>query len=213
METDVPEMAISAQEHWNSIYQAKQRDAVSWYAPHLNRSLAFIAEAAPNRHSGIIDVGAGQSTLVDDLLDRGYCNLSLLDISDAALAATRARLGERGNQVRWYAGDVTSVALPENGFDLWHDRAVFHFLLEPEQRAAYAAQARRSIKRGGHAVIATFAENGPSKCSGLPVARYTPLALASELGDGFELLDHAHEEHATPAGAMQKFVYCLFRRI
>lgn len=203
---------MSDQAHWNNIYRTKQRTEVSWYAPRLTRSLSCIAAAAPNKDAEIIDIGAGQSTLADDLLERGYHNLNLLDISDAALSQTRERLDARGAKIQWYVGDVTSVALPANRFEVWHDRAVFHFLLEPAQRAAYVAQVRHSVKQGGQVVIATFAPDGPLKCSGLPVARYDAPGLSAELGEGFELIDYAEEAHHTPAGAVQNFIYCRLRR-
>lgn len=204
---------MSNQAHWNNIYQTKQRNEVSWYAPHLTRSLSFITQAAPHKQAEIIDIGAGESTLVDDLLDSGYTRLSLLDISDGAMAATKQRLGAGGLTVQWYVGDVTSIALPDDRFDVWHDRAVFHFLLDAEQRKAYVTQLHRSVKVGGQVIISTFAQDGPLQCSGLPVARYTPVALSSELGKGFDLVDQANEEHVTPSGKVQKFVYARFRRL
>lgn len=204
---------MSNRAHWNNIYQTKQRNEVSWYAPHLTRSLSFITQAAPHKQAEIIDIGAGESTLVDDLLDRGYTRLSLLDISDDAVAATKKRLGVGEQIVQWYVGDVTSIALPDDRFDVWHDRAVFHFLLDAGQRKAYVAQLHQSVKVGGQVIIATFAMDGPVQCSGLPVARYTPAALSSELGKGFDLVDQENEEHFTPAGKVQNFVYCRFRRL
>lgn len=202
---------MSNQAHWNNIYRTKERNEVSWYAPHLSRSLSFITEAAPDKAAEIIDIGAGESTLVEDLLDSGYHNLSMLDISDEAVTATQQRLGERSRSIHWYVGDVTSVALPTARFDVWHDRAVFHFLLDAGQRAAYVAQLRRCVKPSGQVIIATFAEDGPFKCSGLPVARYTASSMITELGEEFELVDQANEEHLTPAGSIQKFIYCRFQ--
>ena len=204
---------MSSPAHWNNIYRTKQRNEVSWYAPHLDRSLSLITEAAPNKVAEIIDIGAGESTLVEDLIDREYYNLSLLDISDAALSATKERLGKQGDSIKWYVGDITSTVLPADRFYVWHDRAVFHFLLDASQRAAYAAQLRRSVKVGGQVIIATFAQDGPLKCSGLPVARYSATSLSAELGDEFELVNQVNEEHLTAAGSIQNFIYCQFHRI
>lgn len=203
---------MSNQAHWNTVYQTKQPNEVSWFAPHLSRSLNTILESVPDRSAAIIDVGAGECTLVDDLLEHGYRDISLLDISEAALQVTRNRLGERGVGVHWYAGDILSTALAEHRFDVWHDRAVFHFLLEPSQRAAYVAQAHRAIKPGGLLIIRTFAEDGPQKCSGLPVCRYGSESLQREFSGGFFLLESSLEDHFTPSGTVQKFVFCHFRR-
>jgi SAM-dependent methyltransferase len=202
---------MSATEHWDHIYQTKRAEEVSWYAPHLNRSLSFIAEAAPDKSARIIDVGGGESTLVDDLLDQGYTAVSVLDISPAALSAVQARLGARKSAVNWLVGDAAAVALPEQHFDVWHDRAVFHFLTEPGQRAAYVAQVKKSVKHGGHVIVATFGPNGPLKCSGLDVVRYSHDALHAQFGSAFELIRHAEENHLTPSGVVQQFVYCYFR--
>lgn len=204
---------MSNRAHWNHIYQTKERNEVSWYAPHLTRSLSFITNAAPHKHAEIIDVGAGESTLIEDLLASGYTNLNYLDISDEAVSATRDRLGTSGQSVQWYVGDVTSIALPADRFDVWHDRAVFHFLLETGQRKAYVAQLQRSVKVGGQVIIATFAQDGPVQCSGLPIVRYTAEALSLILGEEFNLVGQVDEEHCTPAGKVQKFIYCRFRRM
>ena len=206
------EIQMSTQQHWDTVYKTKQVREVSWFAPHLERSLALILKHAPDRNARIFDAGAGQSTLVDDLLTNGYRNLTLLDISKTAAIATRQRLGERGKCVRWYIDDVTSAPLPAQEFDVWHDRAVFHFLVEPTQRTAYVNQIRHALKPEGHLILATFAEDGPLKCSGLPVVRYDSAKLAGELGTDFILLDQMQEEHITPSGATQKFLFCHFRR-
>lgn len=203
---------MSSEQHWNAVYRTKGPDAVSWYAPHLGRSLALITSAAPDRTARIVDVGAGASTLADDLLERGYRRLCLLDLSEAALAATRRRLGARGNELHWLVGDVTTADLPEACFDVWHDRAAFHFLVDPRQRAAYAARLARSLAPGGHAIIATFAPDGPPRCSGLPVVRYTALELGRELGERFALVDACIDQHVAPSGGSQAFLYCRFRR-
>ncbi|MDB5854771.1 MAG: Methyltransferase type 12, partial [Herminiimonas sp.] len=165
---------MPAHEHWNRIYETKRPDQLSWYAPHLYRSLSLVEQAAPPKNASIIDVGGGESTLVDDLLDHGYSDVSVLDISEAALCVARSRLGARSAAVKWIAGDITSIPLPANGFGVWHDRAVFHFLTDPEQRAAYVRQVKSAVRPGGHVIVATFGLDGPLQCSGLDVVRYGP---------------------------------------
>lgn len=160
----------------------------------------------------MIDVGSGASRLIEGLLDAGFERLTALDLSAAALDAARARLGERAVRVRWVEADVTNASLPRSSFDLWHDRAAFHFLTEPTQRRAYAQLAAQSLHPRGRLIVATFADDGPERCSGLPVVRYAPEALAAELGDAFELVRSEREIHATPGGMEQRFVYCDLRR-
>jgi 2-polyprenyl-3-methyl-5-hydroxy-6-metoxy-1,4-benzoquinol methylase len=171
----------------------------------------MIEEAAPGRDSRIIDVGGGEATLVDDLLDRGYCNLSVLDVSATALDVAKARLGERAGAVDWRCGDVTTHPFPGSHYDVWHDRAVFRFLTDPKDRADYVHQVTRAVKPGGHVIVATFGPGGPTKCSGLDVVRYDPGALHDQFGANFLLLRHLTEMHQTPAGAMQQFTYCYCR--
>jgi ubiquinone/menaquinone biosynthesis C-methylase UbiE len=203
---------MSNEEHWQAVYQTKQPDEVSWYQPHLERSLEFIraSELAPDAR--IVDVGGGASTLVDDLLGEGYRNVAVIDLADAALAAARLRLGDRAPMVDWIVGDVTTPLLPDATVDFWHDRAVFHFLTEPAARSAYLAQVLRSVKPGGRVLVATFAPDGPEKCSGLPVARYDANGIHSVFGDVFEKVGEASEQHATPWGSVQSFVYCFCHR-
>lgn len=201
----------TAQHHWNRVYSTRQPDQVSWYAEHLSRSLEFISAAAPDLGARIIDVGAGESTLVDDLLDAGYRNISLLDLSDAALAATRNRLQERQHGLACHVGDVTTLDLSEAHFDVWHDRAVFHFLTDPADRAAYVAQVRRAVKPGGHVIVATFGPAGPLSCSGLDTVRYSADELHGQFGPQFQLLRHELEDHVTPWGTQQQFTYCYCR--
>lgn len=199
--------------HWETVYRSKQADRVSWYQTHAERSLALIrATGVRPEEARIIDVGAGASVLVDDLLDAGYRHLSVLDIAALALAVTRARLGNRASQVNWLVGDVTRIELPAAGYDIWHDRAVFHFLTDPEQRRRYVAQVWSAVRPGGYVIIATFGPNGPRQCSNLDVCRYDPESLHGEFGAGFELMGHQTELHATPAGQTQEFVYCYCRR-
>lgn len=198
--------------HWDAVYAAKPPEGVSWYRAHLDRSLGFVEAAGLSPSSRIVDVGGGASTFVDDLLDRGYQNVTVLDVSENGLRASRERLGARESRVQWIRGDVTEVDLPEGAFDFWHDRAVFHFLRDPDARARYVKSARRSLKPGGWIMLAAFGPDGPLKCSGLEVVRFAPQALHAELGAGFELESSATEVHVTPWGAEQGFVYCLCRR-
>jgi SAM-dependent methyltransferase len=204
-------MKKETRQHWNGVYEAKAASEVSWYRPHLDTSLSLIGRAASSQTAAIIDVGAGEATLVDDLLGRGYTDLTVLDISENALAATRARLGADAVRVNWICGDATTVELPERRFDVWHDRAVFHFLTDPTPRAAYVRQVARSVRVGGHVIVGTFGPEGPRQCSGLDVMRYDAQALHDEFGARFELVDHREELHETPTGRHQQFVWCYCR--
>lgn len=203
---------MNTKQHWDSIYSTKPPQALSWFQSHARSSLRLIRGAIPDRNAPIIDVGGGASTLVDDLLSAGYANVSVLDLSGAALRAAAARLGVRGQSVRWIEADVKNAALPAAYFDVWHDRAVFHFLTSPFDRAAYVRAVLAATKPGATVIVASFAEDGPAKCSGLPVVRYGADALHAEFGEPFTLLHHEREEHWTPAGKVQHFVYCLCRR-
>lgn len=204
---------MDAGSHWEKVYKTKASDAVSWYRPHLDRSLALIESASPGRAASIIDVGGGESTLVDDLLAHGYCNLTILDVSQTALEVTRARLGEARNRVRWIRADVTQAPLAARSFDVWHDRAVFHFLMAPEQRMAYVQAAARAMRPGGHVIVSTFGPEGPAKCSGLDVARYDTDSLHGEFGKRFKLIESSKELHETPFGTTQQFLYCCCRLV
>ncbi len=197
-----------AEEHWERVYQTKPVTGVSWFQEHAIRSLEIIRSIGASADSRIIDVGGGASTLVDDLLHSGFQNLQVLDLSASALDVARARLGAKSQQVQWTVGDICQVDLPAQAFDIWHDRAVFHFLTNPSDRNAYVRQVMRAVKPGGHVIVATFAPDGPEQCSGLPVARYAPDELHGEFGPAFELLEHASEAHTTPWGTLQHFVYC-----
>lgn len=202
---------MDAAAHWETIYRTKASDAVSWYRPHLDRSLALIESASPDRRASIIDVGGGESTLVDDLLAKGYRNLTILDVSQTALDVTRARIGAPGGQIRWICADVTRVDLPAQSFDVWHDRAVFHFLTDPADTIAYVRLAARAVKPGGHVIISTFGPEGPTQCSGLDVTRYDASSLHGEFGDRFQLIESFKELHETPFGTKQQFLYCYCR--
>jgi SAM-dependent methyltransferase len=198
--------------HWEHVYATKAPDAVSWYAPHLDDSLAYIRRTGVPKAAGIVDVGGGESTLVDDLLGAGYENVSVLDISPKALDVCRSRLGKQAAAtVTWLAADVLAHTFPPESVDVWHDRAVFHFLTEATQRAAYVQQVLTALRPGGFAIVGAFGPQGPTQCSGLPVARYSSEGLHDEFGAPFTLLDHRVVFHTTPWGSEQQFVYCFCR--
>lgn len=203
---------MQSKQHWENVYTNKAAESVSWFQPHAQLSLELIKATGAGLDAGIIDVGGGASTLVDDLLTAGYTDLTVLDLSHAALEAARHRLGKRAHAVRWIEADTTTVDLPGARYDIWHDRAVFHFLTDWREREAYVQNVLRAVKPGGHVIIATFAEDGPLQCSGLPVVRYRPDELHDEFGAAFTLLRHQKEAHHTPSGAVQQFVYCYCRR-
>jgi len=202
-------MLTDAERHWEHIHQTNAPTEVSWYQPEARLSLELIRRVAPDRAAPIIDVGGGASTLVDGLLDAGYRHATVLDLSPTALARARQRLGPRASSATWIAGDVRDVPLPAGKCAVWHDRAVFHFLTDAKDRARYVAQTRRAVRPGGHALVASFGPDGPTRCSGLEVVRYSAGAMHAEFGPGFRLLDSVREEHRTPSGAIQAFVYCL----
>ena len=194
--------------HWEKVYKTKLPQEVSWYRPHLEISLNLIEEAALTHDAQVIDIGGGESTLVDDLLAVGYRNVTVLDISMTALEVAKERLGEGASKVAWLSGDVTECQLAARHYDVWHDRAVFHFLTNSTDRAAYVRQVAHAVKPGGHVIVATFGPEGPVKCSGLDVVRYDPDSLHDQFGTGFKLLKHLTELHQTPAGSIQQFTYC-----
>lgn len=202
---------MDPQAHWNKIYAEKAADAVSWYRPHLETSLAFIAQSAAGNASAVIDVGGGESTLVDDLVARGYENVTVLDISSAAIEASRKRLGKEAARVHWIVSDMATASLAPSAYDVWHDRAVFHFLTAKSEREAYVRQLGRALKRGGHVVVSTFGPEGPQRCSGLNVVKYDAEALHREFGARFRLLQSSKELHKTPFGTTQQFLYCLLQ--
>ena len=202
---------MQTREHWNKVYSTRASNAVSWFQEHANVSLELIRRTGVGASAAIIDVGGGASTLVDDLLASGHGDLTVLDLSAAALAAAHQRLGAHAAAVQWIEADITTADLPASRYDVWHDRAVFHFLVTPEQRAAYIRAVMRAVRPGGHVIVATFAEDGPDKCSGLPVMRYRAEELHAEFGTAFTLTSQQKETHQTPVGAMQQFVYCYCR--
>jgi SAM-dependent methyltransferase len=198
--------------HWEGVYGKRPVTEVSWYQEHSDVSLGLIGRTGVGKDGAIIDVGGGASTLVDDLLAAGYRDVTVLDISAAALRAAEARLGERAGAVRWVEADITEVELPGRRFDVWHDRAVFHFLTGADDRARYVERARHAVKHGGHVIVATFGPDGPLRCSGLPVVRYSPDRLHDEFGAAFAPVEHTSESHRTPFGTVQQFIYCYCRR-
>lgn len=195
------------------MYATKATDRVGWYKPHLQTSIAWIEKLGLPLAAPVIDVGGGASTLVDDLLDAGYQSLTILDLSDQALSAVRERLGKRSDQVTWLTADITAVELPAHEYELWHDRAVFHFLTDPDDRRCYRNNVLTSLKPNGHVIIGTFAPEAPPKCSGLPVQRYSLQQLIDEFGPDFELVDQLKEMHITPGGIEQMYLFCHFRKI
>lgn len=200
---------MTIQTHWDTVYQTKAPDGVSWYRPHLERSLELIQAVVPDFSASIIDVGGGESTLVDDLLAKGYQDITVLDISQTAIEVAKKRIGELAHHVTWLVADITRAPLPKRHYDLWHDRAVFHFLTAVEDRAAYVRQVAQAMKPGGYVIVATFGPEGPHKCSGLDVVRYDADSLHGEFGASFKLIDSATELHQTPFGTTQQFLYCL----
>jgi SAM-dependent methyltransferase len=198
-------------EHWESIHQSKAPSELSWYRPHLERSLRFIEAAGLAKNAAIVDVGGGSSTLVDDLVAKGYENVTVLDLSAHAIARARERLGPRAASVTWLLGDVTAMELPEHHFDFWHDRAVFHFLTDAGARDRYVAAVRHAVKPNGHVLVATFGPEGPERCSGLPVMRYSAEGIHDQFGDEFRKVGSDAEIHQTPWGDEQEFVYCYCR--
>ncbi len=203
---------MTQREHWEKVYLSNPTDRVGWYKPHLVTSLKWIQELSLDKGANIIDVGGGASTLVDDFLADGYSSLTVLDLSQAALALTKKRLSERASSVTWLEGDITSVDLPACRYDLWHDRAVFHFLITPDQRQRYVANLLKALKPGGHVIIGTFSLEAPPKCSGLPVERYSAVKLERVLGSEFLLKKRDQELHVTPGGVEQMYLYCHFQR-
>lgn len=199
------------QTHWQNVYQTRGEQEVSWSQPSPEPSLGLVEMFAPGKSAAIVDIGGGASRLVDALRERGYSHLTVLDLSETALQSARERLGGDATSVHWIAADVTTWQPPQ-AFDIWHDRAAFHFLVDPRDREAYLARLQQAVKSGGHAIIATFAPDGPEKCSGLPVQRYDHVALGKALGAAFELVHHQPHRHVTPWGAAQSFQFSVFRR-
>jgi Methylase involved in ubiquinone/menaquinone biosynthesis len=198
--------------HWERIYSATEPTEVSWYQSRPTRSLELLGAVGVGPRSMIIDVGGGDSVLVDALVERRLGHVTVLDISGAALARAQTRLGARAGEVTWLEADVTRAELPPHAYDVWHDRATFHFLTELDDRERYVATAAAALRSQGTLIVATFAPRGPTRCSGLDVARYDPEGLAEEFGEEFTLLRGFGDVHRTPTGAEQSFTYAVFRR-
>lgn len=203
---------MNRKEHWETVYAVKQPTAVSWYQARPARALELLCAIGADTHTNVIDIGGGDSTFVDTVLAERLGRVTVLDISAGALDRARTRLGERAADVTWIEADVTQVALPPAAFDVWHDRAVFHFLVDPGDQARYVAAATNAIRSGGHLVMATFASDGPTRCSGLEVMRYGPEDLARRFASGFNLRKGFTEEHVTPSGVRQRFTVALLQR-
>ncbi len=200
-------------EHWDTVYSTRQPDEVSWFQPRPTRSLELISQAGVLPNSAIIDIGGGDSTLVDALIDQGFHRLTVLDVAAAALERARARLGPLADGVTWRVADVTRAELPAATYDLWHDRAVFHFLLDAGERKQYVDAASNALRSGATLIVSTFALDGPTRCSGLDVQRYNAEGLAREFGDQFELVDQVDHVHQTPSGGQQRFTFAVMRRV
>ena len=205
-------VSMQSKSHWEKIYETKDATKVSWFQEHPELSFQFIEQTGMDKTGQIIDVGGGASTLVDDLLANGYEHVTVLDISGAALQVAQQRLGPLASKVTWMEANIIEADLPESFYDVWHDRAVFHFLTRAEDRALYVKAVRRSVKTGGHVIVATFGLEGPLRCSGLNIVRYSPDSLHDEFGSDFELIDTTTELHHTPSGNEQKFIYCYCRK-
>ena len=201
---------MTAKDHWENVYTTKSSNEVSWFQSHSTKSLELINSIGLPLSASLIDVGGGASVLVDDLIKLGYSNLNILDISPAALKTSQKRLGNASKQVKWIEADITDERLKELKIDLWHDRAVFHFLTEKDQRQRYMDNLKHILNKGGHVIIATFADDGPQKCSGLDICQYNEKSLVLELGDNFTLVSHHKETHQTPFNTKQNFIYCHF---
>jgi len=202
----------SKQEHWNEVYATKAPDTVSWFQPHADMSALMIADSGAGKDDAIIDIGGGASVLVDHVLDAGLSDVTVLDISERALLASKERLGARAADVHWIVGDVLGWS-PARAYHVWHDRAVFHFLTEERERATYRATLLKALPPNGMLILGTFAEDGPERCSGLPIKRWSAAPLAFELGPEFRLIDSLRENHRTPQGAVQPFTWTRFARV
>jgi trans-aconitate methyltransferase len=203
---------VSRQHHWENVYATKGENEVSWFQENPTLSLELMTLVGATPRIAVIDVGGGASHLVDFLVEMGFRNVTVLDLSQNALAAAKARLGSWANHVEWVVADITTWE-PQQVYDLWHDRAAFHFLTDEHDRAAYVVRLTKAVRPSGHAIIATFAPDGPERCSGLPVVRYDAESLGQALGGAFELVETRRHEHLTPWGSEQRYQFSIFRRI
>jgi ubiquinone/menaquinone biosynthesis C-methylase UbiE len=203
---------MESKTHWEEVYDTKDATKVSWFQENPDLSLQLIENTCVGSLAQVIDVGGGASNLVDNLLDRNYQNVTVLDISASALQVAQERIGSQANVVTWLDADITQIELPYQFYDVWHDRAVFHFLTRASDRQKYVEAVMHSVKAGGHVIVATFDIDGPSRCSGLEVVRYNSDSLHNEFGDKFNLVHSTSESHETPFGTEQKFIYCYCRK-
>ena len=202
---------MSTENHWRQVHDSKAEDQVSWFQATPETSLRLIQNTGLTPTARIIDVGGGASRLVDNLLELGYSHLAVLDIAEGGMAKAKDRLGDRAESVQWIVSDVTQFR-SEKAWDLWHDRAVYHFLVDADDRERYRRVLEGAVAPGGHVMIATFGPDGPEKCSGLPVVRHSAEQLAAELGETFVLRENVLEDHRTPSGSVQQFLYARFER-
>ena len=203
---------LERQAHWQNVYQTKDEQAVSWYQERPDVSLDLIHATGVDANASIVDIGGGASRLVDALISEGFKAVGVLDLSEKALATSKARLGAKAAQVEWIVADVTKWQ-PSQNYDVWHDRAALHFLTDPKDRAAYVERVLKAVRVGGHVIIGTFAPDGPERCSGLPVIRHDAATLGELLGPSFALAETRRHNHQTPSGVIQKFQFSRFRRV
>ncbi len=201
-----------ASEHWNSVYLTKPSHSVSWYRPHLDHSWRLLDGLALSPAARFIDIGGGASTFVDDALERGYSDVTVVDLAEAALSVARERLGARAAGVRWISGDITTLSLDEAAYDVWHDRAVFHFLTDPSDQAKYFTTLQQAVAPGGYVIIGMFGPNGPEQCSGLPTLHLSGDELFERLPGGFAKVSTSIDVHTTPRGGSQEFAYLVAQR-
>ncbi len=200
------------QAHWQNVYQTKAEHEVSWFQETPEISLDLIRATGADANASIVDIGGGASRLADALVAEGFRSVSVLDLSEQALATSRNRLGPRAGQVNWIVADVTAWQPPQS-YRVWHDRAAFHFLADSSDRAAYARSVRKAVGPGGHVIIGTFAPDGPERCSGLPVTRHDAASIGAVLGPEFRLVETRRHDHRTPSGSIQRFQFSVFVRV
>lgn len=203
--------AVEKQAHWQNVYQTKGERDVSWFEESPTISLKLIRATGVGLDASIVDIGGGSSRLVDALVGEGFQSVTVLDLSEKALTTSRQRLGANAAQISWIVADVTTWQ-PTQTFDVWHDRAAFHFLTEPRDRMAYVTNVRQAVRPDGHVIIGTFALDGPERCSGLPVARHDAASIGKVLGQSFRLIETRRHDHETPSGAVQRFQFNRFQR-